>query len=102
MFQHPALQGVQSSLKQFQTAPAGRPVKNNRPLMLRSSDRLASGFELLNDTPAVVQSAMDKYIKKAQLPPGLAPTKTHVRSQIGEDYRARQISKGFQRPTSRY
>ena len=101
-FQHPALQGVQTALKAFQTPPAGRPVKNNRPLMLRSTDRLASGYEFLNDTPAPIKAAMDKYLKAGQLPPGLAPTRTHVRSQIGEQNRAAQISKGWKRPTQRY
>ena len=99
MFQHPAPQGSQAALKAFQTAPAGRPVKNNRPLMLRSTDRLASGWTFVNDTPAPIQAAMDKYIKKAQLPPGLAPTRTHLRPQISEQHRAAQISKGWKRPT---
>lgn len=98
MFQHPALQGAKDALKSFQTAPAGRPVKNTRPLMLRSTDRLASGWTFLNDTPAPIQAAMDKYIKSAQLPPGLAPTRT----QIGEKQRGAAISKGWRNPTKRY
>lgn len=102
MFQHPALQGVQSgayqALKQFQTAPAGRPVKNTRPLMLRSTDRLASGWTFVNDTPAPIQAAMDKYIKTASLPPGLAPKNAAVL----EKHRAHQISKGWRNPTKRY
>ena len=98
MFQHPALQGAQAALKQFQTAPAGRPTKNLRPLMLRSTDRLASGWTFLNDTPAPIQAAMDKYIKSAQLPPGLAPKRTG----ISEKARAASISKGWQHPGTRY
>lgn len=98
MFQHPALQGAAQALKQFQTAPAGRPVKNTRPLMLRSTDRLASGFTFLNDTPAPIQAAMDKYIKSASLPPGLAPKSAAVL----EKHRAAQISKGWRNPKGHY
>ena len=98
MFQHPAMQGMQAALKSFQTAPAGRPVKNVRPLILRSTDRLARGWTFVNDTPAPIQAALDKYMKVGQLPPGLAPTRT----QIGEKQRGAAISKGWQRPTKRY
>lgn len=102
MFQHPALQGAQAALKGFQTAPAGRPVKNTRPLILRSTDRLASGWEFINTQPEFVKMATEKYIKPAQLPPGLAPTRTHLRPQISEQHRAKQISKGWKNPTKRY
>ena len=71
--------------------------------MLRSTDRLASGWTFLNDTPAPIQAAMDKYISKGQLPPGLAPKHvTGVKPQITEKHRAAQISKGWKNPTKRY
>jgi hypothetical protein len=103
MFQHPALKGTQQALRAFQTAPAGRPVKNIRPLLLRSTDRLASGWQVLNSVPEPLKMATEKYLKTPiQLPPGLAPTRTHVRPAISEQHRAAQISKGWKRPTSRY
>lgn len=103
MFQHPALQGAQQALKQFQTAPAGRPKANLRPLMLKSTDRLASGWTFVNDTPAPIQAAMDKYLKAGQLPPGLSPKlTTGLRPQISEQHRANQISKGWKHPGTRY
>jgi len=98
VFQHPALQGMENALKAFQTPSAGRPKKNVRPLMLRSTDRLASGWTFINDTPPAIQAAQDKYIKASQLPPGLAPTRT----QIGEKQRGAAISKGWRNPTARY
>lgn len=91
MFQHPALQGVKTAVKQMNTPGAGRPVT---PLIKRSTDRLAAGFDPLPNTPAPIQAAMDKYIKSATLPPGLAPKNPFPLEKM----RANNISKGWKHP----
>lgn len=102
MFQHPALRNATMALKAFQTPDPGRPVQNIRPFILKPTDRLPSGSEFLNTMPAPIKAAHEKYLKSGSLPPGLAPTRTHLRPQISEAHRAAQISKGWKNPRKRY
>jgi hypothetical protein len=86
-------------MRDFNTAPAGRPKKNLRPFILKPTDRMPSGGEFLNTMPTVIKSAHESYLKKHQLPPALAPSYLR-RPEVMEQRRAKAISKGWRNPRS--
>jgi hypothetical protein len=83
----------------FKAAP-GRPAWNVGQYLIKPTPETKTGFEMINDEPAVIGSVEDKFMKKWELPPPLQP-KYLRKPEIMDQARAKNISKGFVKPRSR-
>jgi hypothetical protein len=80
-------------------APAGRPKSNIGNYLIRPTDTSITGFEMLNDSPDVLDAVHTKFMQKFELPTHLRPTR--FLSPELEHGRGLAISKGFRKPRSR-
>lgn len=77
--------------------PPGRPAKVGSYVISPNPD-YPSGFEMLNDTPELVDKVHNDFLKSFRLPPSLTPSR--LRPGVGEPevmktQRGKKISRGF-------
>lgn len=84
---------------QLEPNPVGRPKSNIGNYLIKPSATALSGYEMLNDSPDVLDSVNRKYLKAQELPPHLQPVRFH--SPTLEHGRALAISRGWRKPRSR-
>jgi hypothetical protein len=84
---------------QLEPNPVGRPKSNIGSYLIKPSATALSGYEMLNDSPDVLDAVNQKYLKAQELPPHLQPVRFH--SPIVEHGRAMAISRGWRKPRSR-
>lgn len=77
----------------------GRPPSNIGKYLIKPTDTTMTGFEMLNDTPDLLDSVHKKFMQKFELPTHLRPTR--FLSPELEHGRGVSISKGFRAPRSR-
>lgn len=80
-------------------APAGRPPSNLGKYLIKPTDTTISGYEMLNDTPDLLDQVHTKFLEKFELPTHLRPTR--FLSPELEHGRGVAISKGFRAQRSR-
>jgi hypothetical protein len=81
------------------SAPAGRPPTNLGKYLIKPTDSTITGYEMLNETPDLLDSVHTKFLQKFELPTHLRPTR--FLSPELEHGRGIGISKGFRAPRSR-
>lgn len=81
------------------SAPAGRPPSNLGKYLVKPTDNTITGYEMLNDTPDLLDAVHTKFLEKFELPTHLRPTR--FLSPELEHGRGVAISKGFRAPRSR-
>ena len=81
------------------SAPRGRPVSNIGAYLIKPTADSPTGFEMLNDSPDLLKSVQDRYLKAFQLPPSLQP-KYLRKPEVMDKQRSQAISKGFRNPRS--
>lgn len=79
--------------------PTGRPRSNLGKYLIKPSPTALTGFEMLNETPDLVNEVHRKYLQAAELPPHLQPVR--FQSPTLERNRALNISRGWRKPRSR-
>lgn len=79
--------------------PTGRPPSNLGKYLIKPSATALTGFEMLNETPDLLDQVHKKYLKAAELPPHLQPVR--FQSPTLEHNRALNISRGWRKPRSR-
>jgi hypothetical protein len=79
--------------------PVGRPKSNIGNYLIKPSANALSGYEMLNDSPDVLDQVHAKYLQAQELPPHLQPVR--FQSPIVEHGRALAISRGWRKPRSR-
>lgn len=84
---------------QVGTPPAGRPPSNIGKYLVKPTDTTVTGYEMLNETPDVLDSVHKNFMQKYELPTHLRPTR--FLSPELEHGRGIAISKGFRAPRSR-
>lgn len=92
--------GLPSTRQLLKAPEAGRPISNVGKYLIRPTPDDNSGFELVNTDAALVDQVHQKYLKKYELPPALQP-KYLRKPEVLDVRRARNISKGFNKPRSR-
>ena len=90
--------GVRSPLL-GEPSPTGRPKSNLGKYLIKPSDTTITGYEMLNDTPDAVDEVHKKFLRAAELPTHLRPTR--FLSPVLERNRALNISRGWRKPRSR-
>ena len=80
-------------------APPGRPPTNLGNYLIKPTDTTISGFEMLNETPDLLDSVHKKFMEKFELPTHLRPSR-FLSPEI-EHTRAMNISRGWRAPRSR-
>jgi hypothetical protein len=80
-------------------APTGRPPSNIGKYLVKPTDTTLTGYEMLNETPDLLESVNKKFMEKYELPTHLRPTR--FLSPHLEHGRGLAISKGFRAPRSR-
>lgn len=81
------------------SAAVGRPPSNIGKYLVKPTDTTISGYEMLNDSPDLLDSVHKKFMEKYELPTHLRPTR--FLSPELEHGRGVAISKGFRAPRSR-
>lgn len=81
------------------SAPAGRPPSNLGKYLVKPTAESISGYEMLNETPDLLDQVHTKFLEKFELPTHLRPTR--FLSPELEHGRGVAISKGFRAPRSR-
>ena len=81
------------------SAPVGRPPSNIGKYLVKPTDTTITGYEMLNETPDLLESVHSKFMEKYELPTHLRPTR--FLSPHLEHGRGLAISKGFRAPRSR-
>lgn len=81
-------------------AAPGRPVSNIGKYLIRPTAEFDSGYEMINADPNILKTVHQKYIKAFMLPPALQP-KYLRKPEVMDTNRAKQISKGWNKPRSR-
>ena len=84
---------------QLEPNPVGRPKSNIGNYLIKPSANALSGWEMLNETPDLIDQVHQKYLKAQELPPHLQPARFH--SPTLEHGRALAISRGWRKPRSR-
>lgn len=79
--------------------PVGRPPSNIGKYLIKPSANALSGYEMLNETPDVIDQVNKNYLKAQELPPHLQPVRFH--SPTLEHNRSLAISRGWRKPRSR-
>ena len=70
-------------------APAGRPPTNLGKYLIRPTNDTLTGFEMLNDTPDMIEQVQDKYLKLGSF--------RLVYSRVGSGFRLRWRRTGRRR-----
>jgi hypothetical protein len=81
------------------SAPVGRPPSNLGKYLVKPTPTSITGYEMLNETPDVLDKVHEQFIKKFELPTHLRPTR-YLSPEL-EHGRGLAISKGFRAPRSR-
>jgi len=84
---------------QIEPNPVGRPKSNIGNYLIKPSANALTGFEMLNETPDIIDQVHKNYLKAQELPPHLQPVRFH--SPVVEHNRALAISRGWRKPRSR-
>jgi hypothetical protein len=90
--------GSASAVPGFKAAP-GRPHSNVGQYLIKPTIEDKSGFEMINDTPDVLDRVKES-LRKFELPTALQP-KYLRKPEVMENQRKKAISKGFVKPRSR-
>lgn len=90
---------VSTSGPQLEPNPVGRPKSNIGKYLIKPSSNALTGWEMLNETPDVIDKVHKNYLKAQELPPHLQPVR--FQSPIVEHNRAMAISRGWRKPRSR-
>jgi len=78
--------------------PVGRPPSNLGKYLIKPSPNTISGFEMLNESPDVVDQVHKKFLAAYELPTHLRPVR--FLSPTLEKGRSTNISRGWRRPRS--
>ena len=81
------------------SAPAGRPQTNIGKYLVKPTDTTVTGYEMLNETPDLLDTVHKKFIEKFELPTHLRPTR--FLSPELEHGRSLNISRGWRKPRGR-
>jgi hypothetical protein len=74
----------------------GRPVSNVGSYLLKPT---SDGYEILNETPDIIDKVHKDFLRKFQLPPALQP-KYLRKPEVLDKNRANNISRGWRKPRS--
>jgi hypothetical protein len=85
--------------KPLEQNPTGRPKSNLGQYLIKPSPTALSGWEMLNETPDLLDQVHQKYLKAFELPPHLQSTR--FQAPTLEKGRANNISRGWRKPRSR-
>jgi hypothetical protein len=80
-------------------APVGRPQSNIGKYLIKPTPTSITGYEMLNETPDVLDKVHQQFMQKFELPTHLRPTR-YLSPEL-EHGRGLAISKGFRAPRSR-
>jgi hypothetical protein len=82
----------------YKAAP-GRPPSNLGKYLVKPTDTTTTGYEMLNESPDLLDQVNTKFLEKFELPTHLRPTR--FLSPELEHGRSMSISRGFRAPRSR-
>jgi hypothetical protein len=97
--QPPVRKMVTPSSEPPTTPSPGRPKSNLGKYLIKPTDTTITGYEMLNDTPDLLDQVHSKFLEKFELPTHLRPTR--FLSPELEHSRGLAISRGFRAQRSR-